>query len=76
MTLCILAHYFLVRVQRRLQGKAPKLTLPQAMLLLKAVLPQPQFDLESTVEIVSYYQRRHEAAYLSHRNRRLAQLGK
>jgi hypothetical protein len=41
MTLCILAHFFLVRVQRHLQDKAPKLTLPQAMLLLKAVLPQP-----------------------------------
>lgn len=76
MTLCILAHFFLVRIQRRLQDKAPMLTLPQAILLLKAVLPQPQFDLETTVEIVNYYQRRHEAAYLSHRRRRLAQLEK
>jgi SRSO17 transposase len=76
MTLCILAHFFLVRIQRRLQDKAPKLTLPQAILLLKAVLPQPQFDLEATVEIVNYYQRRHEAAYFSHRKRRLALLEK
>jgi SRSO17 transposase len=74
MTLCILAYFFLVRIQRRLRDKAPKLTLPQAILLLKAVLPQPQFDLETTVEIVNYYQRRHEAAHLSHRKRRLAQL--
>ncbi len=56
------------------QYRAPKLTLPQAILLLRAVLPQPQFDLDTTVEIVNYYQRRHEAAHLSHRKRRLAEL--
>lgn len=76
MTLCILAHFFLVRIQRRLQDKAPKLTLPQAILLLKSVLPQPKFDLETTVEMVNYYQRRHEAAYQSHRKRRLDRLEK
>ncbi len=74
MTLVILAHFFLVKVQRRLQPKAPHLTLPQAILLLKAVLPQPKFDLQTTLEIVNYYQRRQAAARFSHRKRRLAQL--
>ena len=71
MTLAILAHFFLVRVQRTMQPKVPNLTLPQAILLLKAVLPQPKVDLETTIEIVNYYQRRHAAAHRSHRKRRL-----
>jgi SRSO17 transposase len=74
MTLVILAHFFLVRVQQRMQPNVPHLTLPQAILLLKAVLPQPKFDVQTTVEIVNYYQRRHAAAQRSHRKRRLARL--
>ncbi len=70
MTLCILAHFFLVRLQIRLKDKAPDLTLPQAILLLKATLEQPQLDAHKAIEIVDYYQRRHRAAYLSHRKRR------
>ena len=70
MTLCILAHFFLVRLQIRLKDKVPKLTLPQAILLLKATLEQPQLDAHKAIEIVYYYQRRHQAAYLSHRKRR------
>lgn len=74
MTLVILAHFFLVRLKLHLKDKAPKLTLPQAVLLLKASLPQPVFDLDKTVRIVNYYQERHEAARNSHRKKRLAQL--
>jgi SRSO17 transposase len=70
MTLCILAHFFLVRLQLRLQDEAPKLTLPQAILLLKVALGQPQVDAAKAIDIVNYYQRRHHQAYLSHRKRR------
>jgi hypothetical protein len=75
MTLCILAHFFLVRMQLRLKDKAPKLTLPQAILLLKAALEHPKPDAVKAIEILNYYNRRHEAAYRSHRKRRLAKYG-
>jgi SRSO17 transposase len=74
MTLVILAHFFLVSLKLRLKDKAPKLTLPQIVLLLKASLPQPDFSIEKSIDIVNYYQERHEAAYQSHRKKRLAQL--
>jgi hypothetical protein len=64
MTMCIPAHFFLVRVKQRWKEKAPNLTLPQAILLLKAVLPQPELEPEKALEIINYYQRRHMAAYL------------
>lgn len=76
MTLLILAHFFLVRLKLRLKDKVPKLSLPQALLLLKASLPQPDFSLEKTLDIVNYYQDRHESAYQSHRKKRLARLRK
>lgn len=74
MTMVILAHGFLMSVRKRLAEQAPKLTLPQVIMLLKATLPQQDFSLETTVKIVNYYQERHESAYQSHRKRRLAKL--
>ena len=71
-TLCILAHFFLVRLQIRLKDEAPYLTLPQAIVLLKAALAQPQPNAAKAIEIINYYQRRHHSAYLSHRKRRLS----
>lgn len=71
MTLCILAHFFLVRLRLRLQDQAPALTLPQVRLLLSGVLPKRTFDSAWVLEVLKYRQRRNHAAYLSHRKRRL-----
>ena len=71
MTLCILAHFLLVRLQLRLKEDAPALTLPQAILLLQSILPKPEFDAALALDIVNYRQRRNHAAYCSHRKKRL-----
>lgn len=73
MTLVILAHFFLVRLKLRLKEKAPALTLPQTVLLLQAVLPQPELDADLALDIIRYRQRRNHAAYCSHRKKRLSQ---
>ncbi|MBU1747560.1 MAG: transposase [Chloroflexi bacterium] len=73
MTMCILAHFFLVRLAHRLKKQAPALTLPQAKLLLTGLLPMRQFDAQWVLEVLGYQQRRNYAAYLSHRKRRLGQ---
>ena len=74
MTLCILDHFFLVRIRLKLKENASALTLPQIHLLLTGVLPNRQFDAQWVLEVVAYRQRRNHAAYISHRKRRIALL--
>lgn len=74
LTLVLLAHFFLLRCQIRLQDKAPRLTLPQVFVLLKAVLPRPSFSPQHVLRIVAYRDRRNLAAARSHWKRRLQQL--
>jgi len=74
MTMCILAHFFLVRLKLQLKEDAPALTVPQTVMLLASILPQPEFKTQHILEILRYYHRRHHAAYLSHRKRRISRL--
>ena len=75
MTLCILSHFFLVRLRVQLKDKAPALTLPQVYVLLKGILPKPEFDAQLALDILKYRQRRNHAAHVSHRKRRAGKEG-
>lgn len=74
MTLCILSHFFLVRLKLRLGDKAPALTLPQVKHLLTGILPKREFDAQWVLEVLGYRQRRNYEAYISHRKKRLEKL--
>lgn len=50
------------------------LSLAEARLLLRAVLPQPAFDVATALDLLRYQQRRKTAAYRSPRKRTLRRL--
>jgi hypothetical protein len=41
-------------------------------MVLAAVLPLREFDTQVALDILTYHQRRNQAAYLAHRKRRIA----
>lgn len=74
MTLCMLAHFFLVSTCITLKKKFPDITLYQTHYLFKRLLEQsiaPSDLIYHTLLIMGYHQRRNLAAYLSHRKKRL-----
>jgi DDE superfamily endonuclease len=58
----------------RLPPRALRVSLAEARLLLRALLPLPPLDVAAALALVAYQQRRKTAAYRSHRTRRLLAL--
>jgi len=52
------------------------LSLADARLLLRALLPLPVLDVPRALALLAYQQRRKTAAYRAHRKRRLAALAR
>lgn len=74
MTLVMIAHLFLVTLQQDFLKQAPALTVSQARMLLKAVLPRPVFDVTAALEVLHKIQTCNHRAYLSNRRRTLRKL--
>ena len=56
------------------QKNASGLTVPQVQVLLLSVLPRRAFDSQAALALLAYWQQRNDAAYISHRKRRVALL--
>jgi len=74
MTLIMIAHLFLVTLQQYLGEQVPALTVPQARMLLEAVLPRPVFDANIALKYLRRIQLANHRSYLSHRRRTLRRL--
>ena len=59
---------------RSLPPVAVRVSLAEAKVLLRALLPLPVLDVATVLALVAYQQRRKTAAYCSHRQRRLLTL--
>ena len=70
MTFVFIAQLFLIRIRHKLK-KTPALSLPQATLLMKSVLPMKPFDVARVIKVVQYYQMRNYGAYKAHRKKKL-----
>jgi hypothetical protein len=60
----------------RLGKKAPSITLSQLRLLLRVLLPMKKHNLDTLLDQVIGIQNRNHRARLSHRKRRLKEIGK
>lgn len=69
---CMLGHCFLWHLKIRLGKKAPVITPSQLRLLLETVLPLREFNIEMTIELVGWLQRRNHRSYLAHRRKEMA----
>lgn len=77
MMLVMVAHLFVLEVRHRFQKKNETgdrisvLTMPQALILIKAAMTQEPSNIKRAVRDVAYYQKSNAKAYRSHREIRL-----